>query len=168
MKQEDLKKLLHYDPITGEFRWRISTNFRINVGDVAGGKVRDGAGKVYISIPVNRKYYKAHRLAFLYMLGRMPRQEVDHINGDGTDNRWENLREVDRTGNTMNQRRYRNNSTGITGVSFHSGIGMYTAYINVNGKRVHLGASDDFFEACCLRKSAENRYGYHENHGRAA
>lgn len=168
LTQELLKQLFHYDPETGLFTWLVSTNFRIQPGDIAGGEVCDGAGKRYISLSICGKYYKAHRLAFLYMTGAMPKQFVDHINGDGTDNRWCNLREVDRTGNALNKRRYKSNRTGITGVSFHKGIGLYTAYIAVGGKRKHLGATADFFEACCLRKSAEHRFGYHPNHGRRA
>lgn len=67
--------------------------------------------------------------------------------------------------NSRNMRRRKNNATGIPGVIMHCQNGRYVAQIGIMGKTKHLGITPDFFEACCLRKSAENRYGFNEDHG---
>jgi len=83
--QTILKELFSYNPDTGIFIRKVSISNQV-AGTVAGSKDYD-----YIRIVVNKKRYLAHRLAFLYMLGKMP-VEVDHINRNKHDNRWCNLR----------------------------------------------------------------------------
>lgn len=160
--QEELKNVLSYDPETGDFVWLISPASHVKIGRLAG---RIGANG-YRVIKYNRRDYGSHRLAWLYMTGEFPQNQIDHIDGDPLNNRIVNLRDVDRTQNQRNRRRNRNNKSGITGVSWHKSLGQWQSDTKDNGATIHLGCFKDFFEACCARKSANNRYGFHPNHGR--
>ncbi|MCK4758405.1 MAG: HNH endonuclease [Candidatus Aminicenantes bacterium] len=159
--QEKLKKLLHYDPETGIFTRLISTQGK-KKNSIAGAKTNLG----YIKIIINKKPYLAHRLAWLYMTGEWPVEDTDHIDHVRDNNRWNNLREVSRSENLKNQSMRKSNSSGITGVSWNKLRDKWKVQINLDGVRKTLLQSKDFFEACCVRKSAENRYGFHANHGR--
>ena len=92
--------------------------------------------------------------------------QIDHIDGNRENNVISNLRLVNNRENTMNRRKRNDNTSGITGVSWDKNAGKWQAYINKDGRRQPLGVFEDKFEAICTRKSAENRLGYHENHGK--
>lgn len=156
--QKELKELLNYNPDTGIFTWRYSRR-GAKKGSTAGSN--DGYG--YTSIRVNSKPYGSHRLAWLYMFGAWPKNQIDHINHDRVDNRIENLREVTRQENGRNLALNKKNTSGVTGVR-RKGNQWY-ATIGVNGSKVRLGGFKDKFEAICARKSANNKYGFHKNHG---
>ena len=160
--QERLKEVLSYDPDTGIFTWLVDSRNGCKAGDIAG--CTEGHG--YIAIGVNRIIYKAHRIAFLYMTGAFPKDHVDHINGIKDDNRWLNLRDVTPADNQKNAKKRIDNTSGVTGVYWDKKRNKLKVQIRAGGEQLHLGSFDDFFEACCIRKSAEVRYGYHENHGR--
>lgn len=151
-----LKKHVSYDPETGKFV-RLSASQISLINKPAGWKY-----KGYVYLRVCQKAYKAHRLAFFYMTGTWP-IHIDHINGSRDDNRWCNLRNIDAQENTKNQKIYKNNTSGVHGVKNRRG--RWEVYIG-NSPRIYLGASRDWFDAVCLRKSGELRHGYHENHGR--
>ena len=107
-----------------------------------------------------------HRLAFTFMGEEIPK-EVDHINGDKKDNRWENLRAVSRQQNSRNHPLHSNNTTGQVGVSWCSAANKWRARITGwDKKERHLGVFADMQEAIQIRKEAEIQYGYHDNHGR--
>lgn len=97
LTQKYLHYVLHYDPVLGEFYWRHPAPGRSVAGPA--GSV-GGSGYRYICI--DGKQYSAGRLAWFYMYGRWP-QEIDHINRDPDDDRWENLREVSRRENNLNR-----------------------------------------------------------------
>jgi hypothetical protein len=99
------------------------------------------------------------------MTGEKPEQ-IDHINGDKTDNRWQNLRNVSNRENCKNAAIGTNNTTGALGV-WITRNGTYQADISVDGKKHYLGIYKTLEEAKSARKAAENKYGFHENHGRA-
>jgi len=161
LTQERLKELMHYDPFTGYFTW-----LRCRAGKRAGTARKLCGEDSYIQICLEGQLYYAHRLAFLYMEGIFPVNEVDHINHDYTDNRWSNLRLATRRENNKNSSKRRDNQTGVTGVNWNSGKSLYQARVHTaSNKQQHLGWFRDFFEACCARKAAELKYGYHENHG---
>lgn len=150
-----------YNEITGEFHCVKSSGCRI-----AGSRLGwvDKSGTLpYLITKVNGKKVRLHRLAFFWMTGRWP-EIVDHINGDTMDNRWCNLRDVDAKGNCRNTKLMKHNTSGIHGVSRYRGK-TWQVYIGARPRK-YLGYYDDFFEACCVRKSAEVNGGYHENHGR--
>ena len=142
------------------FKWLQYRGRLAKVGFIAGSINSDG----YLNIIVCGKHYKAHRLAFLYMTGGTPNQ-VDHINHDRKDNRWENLRPANNKINQQNQSKYKNNTSGYTGVVWSKSNKKWQAQIKSNGKNIHLGYFKKIKEAVLIRKAAEIEYGFHENHG---
>ncbi len=153
-----LHRLLAYDPATGIFRWRVPRGRRVKPGDGAGfydhGYIRIGVG--------GRKYY-AHQLAWLLMKGRWA-DEIDHYNGQGTDNRWHNLHDVSHAANSRNQRRRNTNTSGATGIQ-RSRSGSFYPYIMVNGRKYHLGTFFTFEAAVAARQAAQVRFGFSKDHG---
>lgn len=179
--QEHLKSILQYRPETGEFIWlerdaaqfgdrRACAAFNSRwAGNVAGTvrTMKSGYKAIFIRIGGYRgKNYAAHRLAFLYMTGHLPK-EVDHINRDATDNRWDNLRKADRLRNCTNKSIQKNNTSGICGVYLHKHTGKYLARATVNGKTYsagyHRNKSDA--EAAVIKKRKE--LGFDDGHGSA-
>jgi hypothetical protein len=128
-----VRQFLNYNPKTGEFTWKaLFGNSSKTIGSVAGTKSR------YVRIRLFYKFYLAHRLAYLYMTGVWPDEEIDHINGDGLDNRWSNLRPATHTQNMMNSRKRMKNGLP-KGVSRHKRSGKYQAHIRVNKESISLG-----------------------------
>jgi len=149
--QEELKRLLHYDPDTGAFTWRVSRRCTAKVGSVA-GSVSKNKGVVINRIRVNGRNYQAHRLAWLYMTGEFPSdgEIIKHVDDDGLDNRWSNLVKT-----TRHSAKRRNNKSGVCGVSWYAIDRKWLANIQINGKQKNLGYYDTIFDAACARKSAE-------------
>lgn len=140
MNIELIRESITYNPETGIFTWKRNTKRR-RCGEAAGCrdvKHHPTYDEVYIAIRVNDVKYRAHRLAFAFM-GRTIPKCVDHINGDTTDNRWENLRAASFSQNSKNKRRMRTNKSGYTGVYFDKHSGKWRSYISVNRKQVRLG-----------------------------
>jgi hypothetical protein len=154
LTQERLKELLDYDPETGHFTWRMNRyngtgGLRSTAGSRAGAAGhctrRDGLTprlQVYWFITIEGRLYRAHRLAFLYMLGRWPSSEVDHKDGDSINNRWANLREATSGQNSANSKRRRDNKSGFKGVS-RARNGRWRADIRVNKRQIYLGLYRD-------------------------
>ncbi|MDB4352399.1 HNH endonuclease [Porticoccaceae bacterium] len=161
LTQARLKEILHYAPDTGIWTWLVPHG-SVKVGDVAGCKEPYG----YRLIWVGGKKYRAHRLAFLYMTGRIPRQ-VDHINQNREDDRWSNLRAATPQENQRNVGIQSNNTSGCVGVTLSQNEKKWRAYIKVDGEQIYLGTFTEMSEAVGARKAAEAEYGFHENHGRA-
>jgi len=90
LTQAELHQYLNYDPQTGIFTWKVKLSDKINIGQKTGCKNNRG----YLLIKINKKLYRAHRLAWLYVYGYFPKFTIDHINRIKTDNRIENLRDV--------------------------------------------------------------------------
>lgn len=162
LTQAELKERLHYDPDTGLFTWAENIGSRARAGDEACGKNHYG----YIHIGVNGKRYMAHRLAFLYMIGRFPLDQTDHINHNPADNRWINLREVNNIENGRNISMKKNNTSGVTGVHWNKQCNKWRSRIALCGVTKNLGSFENKNDAVIARKMAEQKYGFHENHGR--
>lgn len=176
MDQDTLKRLLDYDQKTGLFTWKIrSQNTKSNnifnslfAGKVAGSILTSKRSRTkYIAITFSnngaRKTYKAHRLAFLYMVGSIPEQ-VDHIDHDGTNNKWENLRSSDSRDNSRNLPMQKSNKTGVIGVNWHKAANKWQVRaVDKSGKRIDLGRYSDFDEAVEVRKKYEIEFGYFEH-----
>ncbi len=106
-----------------------------------------GSKAGYISIRLFGKQYYAHRLAYLYMLGTFPTEEIDHIDGNHSNNSWENLRDATRSENTRNCKIRSDNSSGIKVVGKHKQTGLWRARIKLEGKEIHLGLFSTVEEA---------------------
>jgi hypothetical protein len=137
LTQQQLKNYLSYDPESGVFI-RVKDNSKLKSEKILGTKHSTG----YVVIRVNDKLYKAHRLAWLYMNGEFPSLTIDHINRDGFDNRWENLREVTQKQNSENRSVAKNNTSGHPGVDWAKKLGKWRARITVNYKGFHIGYFD--------------------------
>lgn len=123
-----LHELTTYNPETGEF---IANK---TIGNKEKGAVLGtNSDKGYIRTALDKKIYRNHRLAFLYMTGIMPLDEVDHINGNTSDNRWENLRLATSFQNMANKPMNNNNTIGIKGIVLYGH--RYRASVTVNYKR---------------------------------
>lgn len=131
---ERLRELLQYEEATGLFRWKVRTNRLATVGAVAGRVNSQGRRQ----IGIDGKRYQAHRLVWFYKTGVMPQCDLDHIDNDHTNNRFENLRLDPSKDNQQNQTKpHRNNKSGFLGVS--PCRGKWAATISVKGAKRHLG-----------------------------
>jgi hypothetical protein len=163
LTQKVLQEYLVYNPCTGDFTWLKSPANIIKIGDKAGKIVKSR----YCSIQLKGERYPAHRLAWLYMYGEWPKQHIDHIDGNPFNNKINNLRECTPQTNQRNAKLRADNKTGLPGVKLMDKTPIrWRSVVRVDGKDIHLGVYYSFFEACCARKSAENKYGFHYNHGR--
>jgi len=149
---EDLKENLSYDENTGLFtRLKVLSN-RIKFTKRVGVVKESG----YIHISINSTRFAAHRLAWLYMTGEMPKEFIDHINGDRADNRFCNLREVSNTENIQNQTKaHKGSKTGFLGV--YAEGKKFFARIKVNGVIHHLGTHDTAEQAHQVYLEAKRR-----------
>lgn len=137
---ERLLELLHYNRETGEFLWRKNPRQKAITDLVAGTK-----GKRYVQICIAQKLYYAHRLAWLFVHGKWPTHDLDHINGDGRDNRIANLREATASDNLCNIGPRSDNSTGFKGV--FPKCKKFSAQIRKDGVRLCLGTFETPQEA---------------------
>lgn len=142
LTQDYLKSIFSYDPKTGIFV-RIKNIASAKIGDIAGRL--DSTG--YVQISVKGKRYMAHRLAWLYMTGSWPSDEIDHINRIRHDNRFINLREVTSAQNNWNYPISRHNTSGATGVSYDKFHKKYKASIRAHNKQYHIGYYDNIDDA---------------------
>lgn len=154
MTEEIISRYFSYDPKTGEVK-DLSGTFQFTT-------IRPN-GKKYLRTTIGNKQFLAHRIGWFLHHLKWPENQIDHINGCGTDNRLCNLREVTGSENQKNRRLSSNNKTGISGVFIVKN--RYVAQIKNNSEKIYLGSFTTFFDACCARKSAERRFGFHENHG---
>jgi hypothetical protein len=171
---EQLRAVLHYDPDTGFFRWREGI-FHWRAGLPAGTEAECGPSKRpyvhivlgttskgmqnrrYVLLGIQRRVYRAHRLAWLYVHGRWPENDIDHINGDGCDNRIANLREATTAENAMNRVRRADNTSGIKGVSWNKRSSQWLVHVGFQGKIVHGGLFDTIEEAKAAREALASR-----------
>jgi len=170
-----LDECFNYDCDSGELFWKerplrhfsnsgSMRSFNIKYSGSVAGYKRFDKYYSYVYIRISGIKLEAHRIIMTMISGEFP-SCVDHINGDGHDNRIENLREASNIKNARNQKLNCKSKYGIMGIGILPS-GKFRVRIGGGDNRVHLGLFDDFFEACCCRKSAEYAIGYHKNHGR--
>jgi len=145
MTQKGLKILLSYSSDTGLFIWLVRPSAKVRIGDTAGCILSNG----YLQITIKGNRYSAHRLAWLYMTGKWPKDKIDHKNHDTTDNRWCNLRGCNVSQNGGNRKIGINNTSGYKGVSWNKQNKKWLVQINKNKVRYALG----YFN--CKHKAAE-------------
>lgn len=158
---EEVDDVLHCDDETGLLIRKKRTSNSVQIGDIAGNKHPNG----YIGISVNGDHYPAHRIVWLLKTGEWPNGDIDHIDGDRSNNRFENLRQVDRRTNSRNQKLRSTNKSGVMGVHWNSRYERWIAQINDENGRKHLGFFVSKDDAIAARKAAEVALGYHPNHG---
>lgn len=157
--QARIKELFVYDPESGIFTYKRKMG-RNGPGDTVGNRHNMG----YVKIFADGKSYLAHRLAYLYMTGEFPPDQIDHINHLRHDNRWENLRPVGYAQNSKNKSCRRRSRCVIAGVRWRDKRWYVMTYHQ--GKEIYLGSFPDLFSAVCARRSSDIQYGYHENNGK--
>lgn len=162
MTAEEARQLFSYNPETGDLIWKRTKN-RAQKGTIAGTLSLGG----YIVVGVNRNYYKAHRIIWLMEHGDWPEFNIDHIDGNGANNRLDNLRQATQADNCKNSRIRRDNSCGFKGVMYRTKYkNKWRARIQVNGKRKDLGhfaTPEEAHAAYC--KAAAELHGEFANFG---
>lgn len=172
-----LRQLIRYEPETGRLFWLPRP--REMFGSDRSWKIWNtrfsgkealavGKGNGYCYGAILSRNYLAHRVAWALATGAWPEEQIDHINGDRSDNRLENIRAVSNAENGKNTSIRVDNTSGVVGVSWSDRRSKWVAYINADSRRLPLGRFDSFEDAVAARKAAEVRYSFHPNHGRAA
>jgi hypothetical protein len=132
---QKLKEKLNYDKNTGLFTWVNCGRPKLN-GKVAGTVSKRG----YIHLHIHPYIYKGHRLAWLFEYGKWPEYGIDHINGNKTDNRIENLRDIPQRHNNCNTPAHREGKLpGYMLVTLADGTKVYRARIITGKKTKYLG-----------------------------
>lgn len=167
---EYLRERLDYDPETGALTWKANAALpkgwnTKHAGDPAFTRI---AANGYRVSSIDGRPQLAHRIAWALHHGAWPTHEIDHINGNKADNRISNLRDIPHVQNQRNMCRHRSNTSGVNGVSFHKRDKRYRAYIEVNGRSIHLGNFRTIEDAATARKSAEREQGFMPEHGKVA
>lgn len=150
-----LNKRLYYNPDTGNFRW-------LNTGLIAGWSDKNG----YRRIQISGKRYAAHRLAFLYVTGKFPNGQIDHINHDRSDNRFKNLRDVTPSENQRNRTLSKNNTSGYSGIYWHERDNAWRVVLYINNKNTYIGQRKLLHDAVKVLEKALIKHNFHPNHGK--
>lgn len=166
-----LRQLLSYDPETGALTWRPRTremcktyrSFRIWQATCANQPALTNCSQGYFRGTILGRPFKAHRVAWALHYGEWPQGDIDHINGDPTDNRIINLRTVDHRTNMRNVKLRADSTSGVPGVSWFKRHQKWMA--SIAGR--YIGYFATLEEATAARKAAERENGFHPNHGRA-
>lgn len=153
----EMKRLLTYDPITGEFVRKVSSGSRASAGMTPGYIAQNG----YRMISLLGKMHLAHRLAWLYIHGSMPPGRLDHINRDRADNRISNLRIATAKQNGENQTLSVANTSGVKGVTWCKANYKWLAQIQHNKVNMYLGYYSNIADAKVARRNAEAKFFTH-------
>lgn len=162
--QAELLQLLDYDPETGALTWRSRPDHPAFNTRWAGMPAFTAVERGYKQGRIFGALHYAHRIIWRMVTGEVA-DDIDHINGDRSDNRMENLRNVSRTENMRNRRLTARNQTGVHGVR-PTDYGTWQVYIGAGGKRTKcVGSFPTKEQAIAARKNWEVKLGYHPNHG---
>lgn len=132
---DQVRELLRYEPDTGHLFWIAGNSPKAKTGEPAGYVCKHNG---YVIIALFGVLQRAHRVAYLLSVGTWPSAGIDHINGNKSDNRWENLRLANDRENGANRPANKNNKCGLKGVTTGR-PGKYIARIMVNRRTIHLG-----------------------------
>jgi len=171
LSKEYLSSIIDYNPCTGDFFWKRRTGnnrsdnvFNSRYAGKKAGYINTSSKSVteYMQITIHGRGYKAHRLAFIIMTGSAPK-EVDHIDHNGKNNKWSNLRASNSFDNSKNLPMQKSNKSGCIGVNWHKAAKKWQARaVNDNGKRIDLGRYDNIEDAIRARKEHEVKFKYYE------
>lgn len=177
---EVLREILDYDPELGELTWKVrkldsewwspSGAKCFNTqrsGKVAGFnkpiKNRDYVRKE-MKLP-DGKNYICHRVIWAWMTGEWPTCLVDHIDQDPTNNRWDNLREVDYHGNQQNVRLRSDNAAGYVGVYWNKRTACWVSQTTFKGEKL-IEESSTLLDAVAARIRQQKHFKFSESHGK--
>lgn len=155
LTQEYLKTILKYDPETGIFIWIVRIANNIHIGDIAGSLDKQSG---YIRLMIDEKNYRAHRLAWLYMIGDWPIYKIDHKDKCKNNNKFSNLRDIPHGKNMFNLGEYKNNTSGYNGVYLNNNKTKWKSQIGVNNTLIHLGTFSTKEEAFKAYEEAKIKY----------
>lgn len=179
--QEFLNERFYYNEETGDLIWkkRPASHFSRrgvmaswngkNAGNIAGSLLRNKkTGKKYLQTGINGKLYLNHRLIYIILNGSLNVDEqIDHVDGDGLNNRKLNIRLVcGYSENNKNRRLQENNTSGVNGVNWSESSNKWIVRIGIGDKvRKALGSFNNLDDAIKARHAADIKYNFHENHG---
>ena len=149
--------LFDYCPETGALTWRVSTN-SFKKGVEAGTSAHNEGYSSYRNVIIFGNLYKAHRIIWLMQTGDWPKKYIDHIDGNGLNNKLDNLREATPSQNMINQKVRSDSASKVKGVSYDAKRNLWYAYIDVGGKRNHLGRHETLDEAAMVRLQAQRKF----------
>ena len=150
LTQELVQSLFEYKD--GKLYWKVNKG-RVKIGDKTGSLHHSG----YLFIQINSKTYLAHRVIFLYHHGFLP-QYIDHIDGNKSNNKIENLREATRHQNSFNTKLYKTNTSGIKGVNWSKSAKKWEVRVQINNKRKCFGIYENNELAELVAIEARNKY----------
>ena len=177
---ELLRKALDYNPESGLLVWKArdaALSGALGCSTVpkhiaqwnsawAGKAVGTPDNEGYLVFKLGYVQFKVHRVAYAIGTGALPLGQIDHIDGDPSNNRIENLRCVSALASQQNKGIQSNNNSGVTGVFWVAKSQRWHARISNGGRQIHLGSFSDFNEAVRVRKNAEKQHGFHHNHAK--
>ena len=158
LTQAQLKEVLEYDRFSGVFRWVVDKSQGMKAGMVAGSK----DPLKYTDIFIDGRSYKARRLAWLYIYGEMPKGRLKGINNVCSDNRIDNLVDMDNFDLNRSHRVSPNSKSGVKGVIYRKDQKRWVATITINKKRLNLGSFVNKVDAINARVNAELKHNYHD------
>ena len=160
---EGLEQVLRYEPHTGKFFWRIDRPRKTKAGDEAGHINKRG----YVEIRYNHKTYAAHRIAWYLHTKQDPGAlQIDHVNGNPSDNKIANLRLATAGQNAKNIRKKAGTASKHKGASWHKRSGKWQSQIRVDGQNIYLGCFKTDYEAhLAYCKAAAKLHGDFANFG---
>ena len=155
--KELLNEIFEYKD--GHLYWKKKYCHKINLGQIAGSEK-----KRYWQTNIFGKRYYNHRLIYIMHYGEI-KNHIDHIDGNGKNNKIENLRDVTRAQNMWNSIKPKNNNSGTKGISFLPRLKKWRARIKFNKKEFHIGVFEKKEDA--IQKLNEFRAKYHGEFARA-
>lgn len=174
---EIVRELLDYNPETGVFVWKPRGRHRFsadidfnrwnsrNAGSRAGGVTCNTKGYTSRRIKIFSSTQKEHRLAWMWMTGEYPPEQVDHRNRDATDNRWHNLRASTNSENAKNMSMSGNNTSGVSGVFWIKSKRRWCAKVCCDGVLTVLGSFRDIDDAAIAVQEFRKERGFDPEHG---
>lgn len=180
MDAKTVRHFLDYSPVTGNLLW----NYALPIYFTASARSAAQKARMFNAryagrdafTSVNGNGYRdgkfrgsqvtAHRVIWLWVNGSLPEGQIDHINGNRTDNRIKNLRDVSSKENSRNLSISSRNNSGVVGVRLNKPRGRWEADIRVDGRLIFLGRFKLFEDAIAARERANVKYGFHKNHGK--
>lgn len=169
-----LREALDYDPETGCLKWKIRPERHFATRSAAGQWNRKYPGRIagckgsggYLVVCLSGVQLRCHQVAWAIATGCWPKLSIDHINGNPSDNRYENLRLATTLENLRNTRLNCRNRSGVKGVFWVPNKNRWRATLRFNGKVNHLGLHRNMIDAIqAVRAAREKHHGEFANHG---